>query len=364
MIAASDGIWYLDVAASTSKDNPGKLLFDEEIFRNTRQLHVAQDKSDVTIWFRTIRDELAYTRSKREDLAGSAFTSLLLSAKLSTSFAPVVTRADVLTGNTVRQMLISNDSHGNLMLLEQASDMGLWRKTPFYAPSSTVATEIKSYTVTLKAKEKENLPLSSGAVLLSASSTVSTILNGQNTLLTQVPIWLDCDENGSLDFIIPSDSLGSQTLRIDSLKTKDGDILDLQQVLYDPASKPMMALARKLSELKGGQDFSSLKTSSGDSLFDADISKDKTTMDGAFGCLKTITQAYSQLPGSGVSAEVAAIASTSKAVGAAKWASKDLGDQLLDGWFWVREQIHNVTEWIIDTAGKSMRWVQSLAGLI
>ncbi|KAL1876851.1 hypothetical protein VTK73DRAFT_9153 [Phialemonium thermophilum] len=364
LIAASDGIRYLDVAASTSKDNPGKLLFDEDIFRNTRQLYVAQDKSDVTIWFRTIRDELAYTRSKREDLAGSAVTSLLLSAKLSTSFAPVVTRADALTGNTVRQMLISNDNHGNLMLLEQASDIGLWRKTPFYAPSSTTATEIKSYTVTMKAKENKDVPLSNGAVLLSASSTVSTILNGQNTLLTQVPIWFDCDENGSLDFIIPSDSLGSQTLRIDSLRTRDGDILDLQQVLYDPASKPMMALAKKLGELKDGHDFSSLKTCSGGSLFDADVSVDKNIMDGAFGCLKTITQAYSQLPGSGVSAKIAASASFGKVVTAAESASEDVGDLLLDGWYWVREQMDNVTEWIIDTAGTVWKFVCKIAGQI
>ncbi|QGI67640.1 hypothetical protein CEK26_011593 [Fusarium fujikuroi] len=67
----------------------------------------------------------------------------------------------------------------------------------------------------MKAKDDKGNSLSSGSVRVSASSSISIILNGRNHLLTTVPMWLDCDPAGNLDFIIPSDSLGSQKLIID-----------------------------------------------------------------------------------------------------------------------------------------------------
>ena len=353
LIAAEDGIRILNVGQATSKDKPGKLVLGDDMFKHIRQLHVAQDKSDVTIWFRTSQDELGYTRTKREDIALSAVSSLLLPAKHSTAFAPVVTRPDPLTGGSTRQMLISNDSSGNLMLLEHTADVGLWRRTPFHAPSSTKATEVKSYTVTLKAKQAPSVPLNNGAVYLSASSTLSIILNGRNILLTRVPQWYDTDMDGSLDFIIPSDTLGSQVFRIESMKTADGDILDFQQVAYDPAAKPMALLAKKLNSLKDGKGFGDMKTEKGEALFDADVQKDSKTLDGALGCLQKTMEAYDKLPSDGAApTSNSAPSGTDISVAAAKVASDDFGDAILDGWYWIREKISDITEWFVDTAGK------------
>lgn len=219
------------MSESTSKDKPGKLNFDANLFKGVRQLQVAQDKSDVTIWFRTPRNELGYTRTKMEDLSGTAVSSLLLPAKSSSAFAPVVTRADALTGERVRQMVVSNDHEGNLMLLEQTDDFGLWRRTPFYAPSKLTPTEVPSYTVTIHAMDAVSMPLDYGSILISASSSISVTVNGRNILLTQVPSWFDCDESGSLGLIIQTDSLGSPVFRIESLKTKEGEILASDDVI-------------------------------------------------------------------------------------------------------------------------------------
>jgi hypothetical protein len=353
LIAAEDGIRILNVVQSTSKDQPGKLVLEDDMFKHIRQLHVAQDKSDLTIWFRTSKDELGYTRTKRESIAASAVSSLLLPAKHSTAFAPLVTRADALTGGSTRQMLISNDSSGNLMLLEHTADVGLWRQTPFHAPSASKATEVRSYTVTLKAKQASNVPLNNGAVYLSASSTLSIILNGRNILLTRVAQWYDTDVDGSLDFIIPSDTLGSQVFRVESVKTADGDILDFQEVVYDPAAKPMALLAKKIQSLKSGKDLAAMKTEKGEALFSADVQKDTKTLDSALGCLQMTMKAYEKLPSNGSTVAASAVTSnTAFVVNTAREASDEFGEAVLDGWYWVRGKIADITEWIVDTAGK------------
>lgn len=351
LIAAHDGIQFLTVGESTSKDKPGKLLFNAPMFKDIRQLSVAQDKEDVTIWFRTPIGELGYTRTKSGNLAGDAVSSLLLPAGSSSTFAPAVTGPSDLTGQAVRQMVISNDRQGNLMLIEQSDDVGLWRKTPFFAPSKSTPTELKSYTVTIKASDADKRPLSNGSVLISATASVSVILNGQNTLLTRVPSWYDCDQGGSLDFIVPSDSLGSQGLRIESLKNQTGDILDFDYTEYDPAAKPMAKLAQKLASLEL-KDFKTLQTSTGEQLFDADVQKDEKTMTSAKECLGSITQAYSKVTKPQTVSKLSANTSTTATlVNAAKSASNDFGDTLMDAWFWVREMVDKATEWVVDTAG-------------
>ena len=68
LIASNDGVHYLTVADSTSKDRPGKLIFSEPMFKNVRQLHVAQDHTDVTIWYQNAQGELGYTRTTSKDV--------------------------------------------------------------------------------------------------------------------------------------------------------------------------------------------------------------------------------------------------------------------------------------------------------
>lgn len=352
-MAAAAGIQYLNVSEATSKDKAGKTIFDSDMFKNAKELNVVQDKTAVTLWLQTAKDELAYIRTDTTNLSGLAVSSLLLPSGQVTAFAPVVSRASAATGNCVRQMVVTNDKSGNLSLLEQTSDVGLWRRTPFYAPSQTVATELKSYTVSLKVRNANSQPLARGSVFLSASSTLCVIINGRYTLLTQVPTWYECDETGSLDFIVPSESLGSQVFRMESVKTQDGDILDFQEMFYDPAAKPMAVLAEKLSSIQSGDDLARLTTSSGKPLLSDAIKKDKKLLGGAQKCLKAVSQAYTQLPDNGSSA--LGKTDTAEAATALKAGQKDTeggAGLVLDDWHWITEMIDDVTDWVVEAAGK------------
>ncbi|KAK1774877.1 hypothetical protein QBC45DRAFT_489404 [Copromyces sp. CBS 386.78] len=357
LIAAPDGIHYLNAVESTSKDKPGRLILTSDIHRDIRQIFVAQDRNDVTIWFRNVKDELGYTRTMADSLVNAAETgasSMLLPASMSSAFAPIITAASEITGNSVRQMLVSNDRHGNLMLIEQSDDVGLWRKTPFYKPDNSAATELKSYTVTMKVMDENGNALSDGSVRISASSTVSVILNGQNRLLTAVPTWFDCDGSGSLDFIIPSDSLGSQEFRIEQVRSNAGRILKFASRRYDPSLKPMTMLAKRMSEADTPEKFASLKTQCGEALFDPSVSSDSDTIRSAHKCLGIVTQAYGATTGLGYPSSLV-VAATSNA-------RNTVGGFLMDGWLWVREMAHKVTEWFVDVANGVWKFACKIAG--
>ena len=356
LVAGDDGIRYLTVGESTAKDKPGKLILTDEMHKNIRQLSVVQDQQDVTIWFRNVKGELGYTRTKSSSLADktASISSMLLPAEMSSAFAPVVTAPSKITGNSVRQMVISNDRYGNLMLIEQSDDIGLWRKTPFYKPSRSVPSELKSYTVTIKAKDQTGNVLSYGGVRISSSSTLSVILNGHNTLLTTVPTWFDCDQGGSLDFIIPSDSLGAQELRIEQLRLQSGKILPFTQQRYDPSAKPMAVLAEKIREADTPEKLASLKTQSGESLIDAHVRGDHETMEAAHRCLGVITRAHGDLVSSS-SADRPLLGTASvagQAVVTTSNASHSTGDMLMDGLFWLRERVEDVVDWVVEKAGE------------
>jgi hypothetical protein len=120
-------------------------------------------------------------------LAETVVMSILLPTRSSAAFVLVVSARDLLTREATRQMIVSKNQLGKVQLLEQTEDIGLWRKTPFYAPTPMALEELKSYTVTIKAKDQNSVALSRGSVYVSASLSLSIILNSSNLLLTKIP---------------------------------------------------------------------------------------------------------------------------------------------------------------------------------
>ncbi|KAF5655281.1 hypothetical protein F25303_689 [Fusarium sp. NRRL 25303] len=365
LIAASDGIRYLTVGDATSRDRPGKLIFTDEILKNLRQLHLCQDQNDVAIWFRNNKDELGYIRTKADNVAEASVCSLLLSPGLSSSFSAAITAPHSYTGQAVRQMVVSNDRSGNLMLIEQTADIGLWRKTPFYQPSSNEPTPLKSYTITMKAKDDKGNSLSSGSVRVSASSSISILLNGRNLLLTTVPMWLDCDPAGNLDFIIPSNSLGSQKLIIDQVRCDQGKILPFTRTEYDASAKPMQLLGQKLEGIKSLDQFKNLKTQSGEDLFEGDVKSDGALMKNAHGCLQSLLGVYSSMQSHNSSLSAQSdlkIAADSDMVASDQVSTQSFGSAFMDAFYWLREKFNEVKEWVIEKAGNVWMFVCKIAG--
>jgi hypothetical protein len=317
-------------------------------------MSVAQDSNSVSLWFKTSRRELGYVRTSADKFS-SGKPALLLPEGSTSSFSACVTTPDPLNGNVTRQMLISNDSGGHLSLLEQSSDLGLWRSTPFYAPSSTKSTPVQSYTVTVKAKNKSGQAANNASLFVSASSTVSALLNGTNILLTKEPAWLECDTQGSLDFIIPTNSLSSQVITVEAMRSSNGQRLDFARKSFDPTAKVMAKMVSKVQHLASGQDLLSAKTDSGENLIPANAQVDLKDLDEARKHLLEVGRAYQTLDATSDKPVLHSRAPAQPMVAMAVHQPEDLGDLLMDGWTWVKEKASEAVEWGVKQAGKSTR---------
>lgn len=95
-----------------------------------------------------------------------------------------------------------------------------------------------------------------------------------------------------------------------------------------------------------------MKTASGELLFDDKVLTDKDNLASAHSCLMTISGAYSQLPGNGSSGLDPKASTTKLVITKAQSSSESFGDMLMDGWYWIKENVDAITDWIVDTAGE------------
>lgn len=355
LIAASDGIRHLNTGEATETSSPGTLVFPGKQFASVRSLTVAQDGGDLTLWYQTARKELGYLRTKSTAIAAQSIGSLLLPAGRVTSFAACVTKpSDLLTGGETRQFLVTNDKSGNLTLLEQSSGLGMWRTTPFYAPSPTSCTPVDSYTVTIRAIDSSNRqPLADALISVSASSTVAGLVNGENLVITEKAQQLLADDQGLLNLIIPTTDLAAQVLRIGNVQTRDGVDLVLDPVSYDPAKKPMDKMRQALKDASTSEKLSDLKAQDGAKLLDSDVTQDTKLMRGAHSALQQCVRAYDVLPSNGSSVNTASVSEGIKtAAVSAQGLSDSLAELTMDAFHWATETLADIGEWFIETAGK------------
>ncbi|KAF7870614.1 hypothetical protein EAF04_004358 [Stromatinia cepivora] len=344
LIAAPDGLRYLSAIESTQKNSPGTLVQSTSMFRNITSLVVKQDGNHVSIWFQTSSEELGYLRTTNDQLS-SGISTLLMPAGQSSSFAPCISQPDSVNGHLSWQMLVSNDNYGNLTLLEQASDSGLWRPTPIYSPSNVCNIAVQSHTVTFHIKAADNSPLRAASAFIQSSSSVSVMYNGKNTIIPQSGAWYDSDDAGTLNFIIPTNSLGSQALNITSLKDQNGVLVPLTPVVFDPGNKAIQKLSENLAQLNSAADLRNAKTQKDEPLFGSDA-PDDATLSQAITSLQTLKTAYADLPADGSArAIITPIVQTRSAD------TLDLGDLIMDGLNWIKHKAEDVWDWAVEKLG-------------
>lgn len=243
-------------------------------------------------------------------------------------------------------MLVSNDNYGNLTLLEQASDSGLWRPTPIYSPSNVGNIAVQSHTVTFHIKAADNSPLRAASAFIQSSSSVSVMYNGKNTIIPQSGAWYDSDDAGTLNFIIPTNSLGSQALNITSLKDQNGVLVPLTPVVFDSGNKAIQKLSNNLAQLNSAADLRNAKTQKDEPLFGSDA-PDDATLSQAITSLQTLKTAYADLPADGSARAISTPVVQTRSADA-----QDLGDLIMDGLNWLKHKAEDVWDWVVEKLGK------------
>ncbi|KAL2002673.1 hypothetical protein VTN02DRAFT_6208 [Thermoascus thermophilus] len=360
IIGSPDGLNYLGSAEAVDRNSQTRLISADDKVHGCKSLKVAQDGEDLSIWFTSNKYELGYIRTTARDAAASNNLPkpvLLLPEGRATSFAPLITGpspSDPL-GQPIWQRIVSNDSFGNLTLLEQGSDRGLWRRKPFYSNDDSSLYHVKSYSMTIKAYDASGSPVKDGSIQVSSASAVTGLLNGGAVTLTAVGDWYKADGQGTLNFIIPAESIASQALTITGLQDSQGGTLQIEKVVFDPASKPLAKLGSTLESLQSGSDLKNLKTQTGKPLFDSSNMPSDEDLSHGVECLKTLHAAYTDLPSDGSAVSGASVLSASATpYGFMDWA--------MDAWHWITEKIHEAVDWFVETAGKVWKFVCKIAG--
>ncbi|KAL3422840.1 Vegetative incompatibility protein HET-E-1-like protein 20 [Phlyctema vagabunda] len=389
VLGSSNGLYYHSARGTIDKLAKPILISDSPKMRGCKSLVVAQDKKDISIWFTTNDDQLGYLRSSTVDFKSPQLREpvLLLPKGSSTSFSPLLTSPTADAGNVYWQMLVSNDRDGNLTLLEQGSDLGLWRRKPFYSNDTAENMPIKSFSITVKAIDGKNAPIKNASVKISSSSAVTGLLNGTSATLSPSSVWFDTDDQGTLNFVIPTESIASQVLSLEGIKGSDGKELLTKIKTIDPTQRCMEKLGAKLDELDNVDKLRTATTQSGNPLFSMEAMPSNEDLRDGLKSLKQLHSVYSSLPSDGsrivepnakskpasnfVSDSIATsacvrtsfIAPQSSAILPATGSIVgSIEDWLMDKWHWITENAEKVGKWFVDTSGRVWKFVCEIAG--
>jgi len=371
VLGSPGGIFYFSAEDVIDRIAKPVVLSNNPKSNGCKSLVVAQDRKDLSIWFTSTVDELGYIRCDTTNFSSGRLPDpvLLLPKGSSLSFSPLLSGPKTIGKGIYWQTMIYGDRDGNLSLLEQGSDLGLWRKKPFYHNDTANNQPIKSYSITIKAIDEKGSPLKNSSIELSSASAVTGLLNGLAVTLTSSSDWFDTDDQGMLNFIIPTESLASQVLSLEGLRDISGKDIPVQQAIVDPTRRSMGELGAKLQALDDVEKLKAATTQSGKPLFSADNMPSDSDLKAGLQGLKDLHGAYATLPANGKpiakpKAQASATTIKGKTITAPRLQASgsvslpssgsvldDTEDWFMDKWNWVTEKIEEVGEWVVEFAG-------------
>jgi hypothetical protein len=347
-VSCADGLTYFDTDSAAEGGILGQLVSTSPLFQSCRQLTIAQEGSRLAIWTVNSADELGYMRTDRAQFHKGT-PVLLLPAGQASTFQPLLQETPGAESSVTVQSLIINDSQGNLSMLTQASDTGLWQNEPLYVSDSRKTYEISSYTTRILLRDEHGAALNSGRAFITTAALAQATCNGRRVNLTQSGAWFLADESGEITFITPTRDIGTPAMTVEKLKTANGQDLTLKPVIVDPAKKVL----DRLSHINEDYDFNNATTQSGKKLFESGSAPDKETLKSAASCFKQLNMAYTALPDNGSSIATAAGAlSVNSATIITRTALEKVGDVLWDAWHYIEQKIKDVRDWIVEKVGK------------
>lgn len=314
------------------------LLNNDECLTCARELHVSQTGRNLSLFAMNGKDELAFLTTTLGNLR-SARAAPILPAGSATSFSAMIATVK----SSIQHSLICNDAGGNLTLLQQALDTGIWRNEPFFVEASGEMIPFESYTVTVTVKDAQKNAVIDGKVQIQAPSTLPVIINGRSTILSPAGGWYSLDNAGELGLIIPTKTITSQPITIKGLRDSKSKAIELPAVKIDPASK----IISRMASLDSEDALLKAETSPGVSLWEGSSKPSSEDLKSAAKCFSAIKDAYKRLPKDGTVVVKAVAAEAISDSGPRK-----TGDIFMDAFLWVKHKAKQAVNWIVRKAGR------------
>ncbi|KAL2679041.1 hypothetical protein Neosp_009797 [[Neocosmospora] mangrovei] len=322
---------------------------NDDCLTGARDLHVSQTETHVSLFAFNARDELAFLTAKIDDLENARAAPILPSGS-ATSFTALISA----TNKAFQHSVVCNDERGNLALLQQALDTGIWRHEPFYVESSGEMTPFESYTVNITAMDSNKNPVINGKVKLQVPSILPVIINGRTTMLTSGGSWHSLDNAGEIGLIIPTKSITSQPITVQGLRNAAPKTLEMASVKIDPARKVLS----RMSSLDSEKALLDAKTPDGQSIWGEGPRPTQDDIKNASTCFAAIKDAYKTLPNDG------SVVVRSEPVVSIKSGPQWTGNLFMDAFLWLRLKAQKVKDWIVRKAGEVWEFVCDIGGKV
>ncbi|KAF7557530.1 hypothetical protein G7Z17_g514 [Cylindrodendrum hubeiense] len=350
MVACPKGLYLLDAKNITGHvQGPGAMVGASDVLSGAQGLQISLEGKNMSIWVINGSGELTFT-TLNLDLPQDARSAPLLPGQKSTAFATLLSRVN--SEGDLQTLVISNDDHGNLMLLEQSVKTGVWRQQPFYVESDGVLKPIESYTFSITASQSPKMPLIQGEMLVTSTSPQSITANGRIVSIDSVGTWCSTDLSGELALIVPTQGTTGQPIIIVGMRTQQGEKLDFKPVQMDPSRK----VIDEMKKLSSKEALENAKTKDGKSLWEGSEKPEGKTLEQAAKCFAAISDAHETLPRDGSKVEVVAQPSDQL--------QQTTGDWFLDAFYWLKRKIHDVKDWVVKKIGQVWTFVCEIGGKV
>lgn len=148
LIGAAAGLHLLSATDSVDGGIASTIITQDAIFKSPLKMQIAQDGSFVTAWSLGTNGALGYLTTQISQIATLGTKAYALFPEgMSANFATAISQPDNSKGMAVAsQSIVSDDKFGNLTLLQQNRDTGLWKSEPFVVGDNTQVYDVNSYT--------------------------------------------------------------------------------------------------------------------------------------------------------------------------------------------------------------------------
>lgn len=351
LIIAGDGLWHIPAKSLGKSNAKYKKLVDTPAFTNVKDLDISRvdinGTPTLSIWAANSRNAISYLKFDGLDVSGMS----------SPEYVEVIPEgqggyfSSFLDGRG-NQSLVYAKEDGDLVLLEQAAETGLWNKVPLIVHIDSPSTETApSYLCTVSILDaKSDLPVPNASVNVSSAAWVNLSANGKSYYITPDGLQLEADNTGEIAFVIPASDISSTALTIHSVKKVDGTILELEggQFRIDPSYYTI----KELGKIENAEQLKNAKTPFGDPVFDKSNISDEDFHKAA-DAFKSLQVRHEEL----ASGAGTATCLTAQSVAVEVEEEVQVTWKPLSWFYWIERQVKKVIKWTVEMVGE---WYRNL----
>ena len=249
-------------------NKPGTVISGNFLQNGLKDIHVAQQKTALTVWFTCTDDSAGYYVAASSATISSGTTIPLLTAGKGGRLSGMITTANITGGSsTPVNTIISVDENSHLTSLQQSAASGSWDAYPLMMAIQTTNFEVPSYSTRLRVMSGENAIAGNATFVLKSSGRISAIMNGVDQYLDEAGVTLKADATGEATFIVATADVSCHTFDITNVADSSGKDLGIGTINVNPSQKAM----QRLQSITDGPSLLAAQTPSGKKLVDPQV---------------------------------------------------------------------------------------------